>query len=42
MSAMRSAAARLLAELDPLSFPERMSLLAHRARALSGPGELDA
>jgi hypothetical protein len=42
MSAMRSAAARLLAELDPLSFPERMRLLAQRARAFSGTGELDA
>jgi hypothetical protein len=41
MSAMRSAAAGLLAEVDLLAFPERMRLLALRAMALSGSGELD-
>lgn len=39
---MRTAAARLLAELDRLAYPARMSLLAHRARALSESGDLDS
>jgi hypothetical protein len=43
MSAMASAgAAGLLAEIDPLAYPDRMRLLARRARALSGSGGLAA
>jgi hypothetical protein len=37
---MRSEAAALLAELDPLARPERMRLLAQRARTLNGSGDL--
>jgi hypothetical protein len=43
MSAMASAvAAGLLAEIDPLAYPDRMRLLAERARALSDSGGLAA
>jgi hypothetical protein len=37
---MRSAAAALLAELDPLAYPERMRMLARRARELAAAGDL--
>jgi hypothetical protein len=40
MSAMPRPAASLLAEIDPLAYPDRMRLLAMRARALAASGEL--
>lgn len=42
MSAMSSATAGLLAEIDPLPYRERMRVLAGRARALSGSRDLTA
>lgn len=38
---MRSYAAALLGELDPLAYPERMGMLARRARELAAAGDLD-
>jgi hypothetical protein len=40
MSVMSSPAAGLLTEIDPLPYPDRMRLLARRARALSGSPEM--
>src|SRR5260221_9957868 len=41
MPVMRSDAAALLGELDPLAYPERMRMLARRARELAAAGGLD-